>query len=202
MHPHSFSTLTPPRDSHTQATATVDFNAGDIVVGPGFWWADVFDGRTLKVFGNMCRVPSLAETFVWFATDALICLAMLWYFDHVLPSIDGHTHHPLFFLNVFYWFPQLRRSQARVTNNGDLVTVSNLCKHYPTGFLGFGKPVHALDNISFEVKRGTCLGLLGHNGMQPLGGMLALCFLICEQVRANLLYCNASPASSPSHPAT
>ena len=147
-----------------QATSTVDFDAGDIVVGPGFWWSDVFDGRTLKVFGNMCRVPALSETFVWFATDSLLFLAMAWYCDHVVPSTDGHTHHPLFFLNVFYWFPQLRRFQATIASNDNLITVSNLGKSYSTGFLGFGKPVRALDNVSFEVKRGTCLGLLGHNG--------------------------------------
>jgi ABC-type multidrug transport system ATPase subunit len=142
----------------------VDFNAGDVVVGPGFWWSDVFEGRTLKVFGNMCRVPALSETFVWFATDSLLFLAMAWYCDHVVPSTDGHTQHPLFFLNVFYWFPQLRRPQAAVNSNDSLVSVSNLGKSYSTGFLGFGKPVQALENVSFEVKRGTCLGLLGHNG--------------------------------------
>ena len=59
-----------PHNLSSQATATVDFNLGDIVVGPGFWWSDVFDGRTLKVFGNMCRVPALSETFGWFATDS------------------------------------------------------------------------------------------------------------------------------------
>jgi ABC-type glutathione transport system ATPase component len=147
-----------------QATATVDFNLGDVVVGPGFWWNDVFEGRTLKVFGNTCRVPALSDTFSWFSIDSVLFLAMLWYFDHVLPSTDGHTHNPLFFLNIFYWFPQLRRPQATIISKDVSVTVSNLSKSYATGFLGFGKPVHALDNVSFEVKRGTCLGLLGHNG--------------------------------------
>ena len=164
--PFHFTTPSAPVNELSQATATVDFNLGDIVVGPGFWWSDVSVGRTLKVFGNMCRVPALSDTFSWFATDSLLFLAMLWYFDHVLPSTDGHTHNPLFFLNVFYWFPQLRRSRATFTGQDNLVTVSNLGKSYSTGFLGFGKPVDALNNVSFEVKRGTCLGLLGHNGMQ------------------------------------
>jgi hypothetical protein len=146
----------------------------------------VSNGRTLKVFGNMCRVPALSDTFGWFATDSLLFLAMLWYFDHVLPSTDGHTHNPLFFLNVFYWFPQLRRSRATLIGQDDLVTVSNLGKSYSTGFLGFGKPVHALNNVSFEVKRGTCLGLLGHNGMQShIRSGICSTFYRCWQVHSS-----------------
>jgi len=183
----------------SQATTTVDFNAGDLVAGPGFGWSDVFDVRTLKVFGNMCRVPALSETFAWFALDSLVCLLMLWYCDHVLPSIDGHTHHPLFFLNIFYWFPGMRRSQAAAASSDDLVTVSNLGKSYSTGFLGFGKPVHALENVSFAVKRGTCLGLLGHNGTSSSDHVTAACSLP-PQAPASPPSCSVSLACCPSRP--
>jgi ABC-type Na+ transport system ATPase subunit NatA len=49
--------------------------------------------------------------------------------------------------------------------------VSNVSKSYSSGFLGFGKAVCAVDNVSFEVKRGTCLGLLGHNGKWSFGAI-------------------------------
>jgi ABC-type polysaccharide/polyol phosphate transport system ATPase subunit len=35
--------------------------------------------------------------------------------------------------------------------------------------------VHALNNVSFEVKRGTCLGLLGHNGAQSCHFRVLFC---------------------------
>jgi oligopeptide/dipeptide ABC transporter ATP-binding protein len=49
----------------------------------------------------------------------------------------------------------------------DLVVVKNLTKHFPvTGgmFSGSGEVVHAVDNVSFSIRRGETLGLVGESG--------------------------------------
>lgn len=46
----------------------------------------------------------------------------------------------------------------------DQLIVRNLSKQFSTGSCGCGKPVLAVNNLSFGVPRGQCFGLLGVNG--------------------------------------
>ncbi len=46
-----------------------------------------------------------------------------------------------------------------------LLTVENLVKHYPAhGLFGRGRPVRAVDGVSFELERGETLALVGESG--------------------------------------
>jgi oligopeptide/dipeptide ABC transporter ATP-binding protein len=51
-------------------------------------------------------------------------------------------------------------------NNGTLVSVQDLCVHYPLGRKLFGDPlvVRAVDNVSIEIPRGSFFGLVGESG--------------------------------------
>jgi peptide/nickel transport system ATP-binding protein len=62
-----------------------------------------------------------------------------------------------------------RRRRADVTQNSPLLSVRDLCKRYlihKTGLFGRGhnRLVQAADHISFDIKRGECLGLVGESG--------------------------------------
>lgn len=51
--------------------------------------------------------------------------------------------------------------------NDDILIVNNLKKYYPVSKLSFGKNrayVKAVDDISFSIKRGTTMGLVGESG--------------------------------------
>jgi peptide/nickel transport system ATP-binding protein len=60
--------------------------------------------------------------------------------------------------------------KADVAQNSPLLSVRDLCKSYSihktTGFFGRGhnRVVPAADHISFDIKRGECLGLVGESG--------------------------------------
>lgn len=52
-------------------------------------------------------------------------------------------------------------------NNDDILIVNNLKKYYPISNISFGKRrsyVKAVDDISFSIKRGTTMGLVGESG--------------------------------------
>lgn len=49
----------------------------------------------------------------------------------------------------------------------DIIVVQNLVKHFPVRAGSFGRPksfVHAVDGVSFSVKRGETIGLVGESG--------------------------------------
>ncbi len=55
---------------------------------------------------------------------------------------------------------------AKSTSN-NVVEVKNLCKYFPIKAGLFGRvvgQVHAVDNVSFTIKRGTTMGLVGESG--------------------------------------
>ncbi|NLL01312.1 MAG: dipeptide ABC transporter ATP-binding protein [Clostridiales bacterium] len=52
-------------------------------------------------------------------------------------------------------------------NNDDILIVNNLKKYYPVSKISFGKNksyVKAVDDVSFTIKRGTTMGLVGESG--------------------------------------
>ncbi len=52
-------------------------------------------------------------------------------------------------------------------NNDNILVVNNLKKYYPISKLSFGKNrayVKAVDDVSFSIKRGTTMGLVGESG--------------------------------------
>ena len=54
---------------------------------------------------------------------------------------------------------------ANQSNN--VVEVKNLCKYFPIKAGLFGRvvgQVHAVENVSFTIKRGTTMGLVGESG--------------------------------------
>jgi oligopeptide/dipeptide ABC transporter ATP-binding protein len=54
-----------------------------------------------------------------------------------------------------------------VTNAEDIIIVKNLIKHFPVRGGLMGKPtswVHAVDDVSFTIKKGQTLGLVGESG--------------------------------------
>lgn len=56
---------------------------------------------------------------------------------------------------------------ASVSDNEPLLVVKNLQKHFVVGRSFFGKPtawLKAVDNVSFQVKKGTTLGIVGESG--------------------------------------
>ena len=58
-------------------------------------------------------------------------------------------------------------SQTESSNGAPLVRVENLTKHFNVRIGAFGETratVHALDDVSFDVKRGETLGLVGESG--------------------------------------
>jgi oligopeptide/dipeptide ABC transporter ATP-binding protein len=60
------------------------------------------------------------------------------------------------------------QKQPSADPHGPLVRVENLSVHFPIGKAGFSRGderfVHAVDNVSFEIKRGETLGLVGESG--------------------------------------
>jgi ABC-type dipeptide/oligopeptide/nickel transport system ATPase component len=52
------------------------------------------------------------------------------------------------------------------TNNGNLLTVSDLRTHFETR----DGVVKAVDGISFEIKRGDTLGVVGESGFRKIRG--------------------------------
>lgn len=61
-----------------------------------------------------------------------------------------------------------RASQQQTEDSAPLVRVQNLRVHFPVGKAGFwGRNqqfVHAVDDVSFEIRRGETLGLVGESG--------------------------------------
>ena len=61
-----------------------------------------------------------------------------------------------------------RATQQQTEDSAPLVRVQNLCVHFPVGKAGFwGRNqqfVHAVDDVSFEIRRGETLGLVGESG--------------------------------------
>ncbi len=51
-------------------------------------------------------------------------------------------------------------------SNGNLITVQDLCVHYPLGRSLFGEPpvVRAIDKVSLDIPRGSFFGLVGESG--------------------------------------
>jgi ABC-2 type transport system ATP-binding protein len=76
------------------------------------------------------------------------------------------------------------------TSNDAAISVQGLCKEYRTGFLR--KRVNAVDEVSFEVKRGEVFGFVGPNGagktttIRTLMGLIrptrGRCFLLGNEV--------------------
>ena len=64
--------------------------------------------------------------------------------------------------------PSQESRQQPASNGEPLVRVENLTVHFPIGRSGFWgreqRVVHAVDNISFEIRRGETLGLVGESG--------------------------------------
>jgi peptide/nickel transport system ATP-binding protein len=60
------------------------------------------------------------------------------------------------------------RDEAAVAPDAPVVRVEGLCVRFPVGRTGFWgrqeKVVHAVDDVSFEIPRGTTLGLVGESG--------------------------------------
>ncbi len=62
------------------------------------------------------------------------------------------------------------RERVRVRDSAPLIEIRDLCRHFTTRkdsrllSFGFGAPVTAVDNVSLDIRRGECLGLVGESG--------------------------------------
>ncbi|GAB1297010.1 ABC-type organic anion transporter ABCA8B [Apodemus speciosus] len=114
------------------------------------------------------------------AFDGFLYLALMMYFEKVLPNEYGHHHSPLFFLESSFWLRP--RKPARVILEGgpdaapssdglfepvspefhgkESIRIRNISKEYK------GKPnkIEALKDLTLDIYEGQITALLGHSG--------------------------------------
>ena len=164
----------------------VDAARGQVLQGPGFGWKDLFDSRKIDL-GSLGEfdIPPPYQALLFLLFNVAIWGLGSWYFNNVL----GEGARPWYFpFTKSYWgidklitdvdLQNAARSIVvdeglgkenygdvlTANNDGDSVVVRDLCKTYPSTGCCKSKPNNAVNNVSFNIKRGEIFGLLGHNG--------------------------------------
>ncbi|NP_001412410.1 ABC-type organic anion transporter ABCA8B isoform 3 [Mus musculus] len=112
--------------------------------------------------------------------DAFLYLALMMYFEKVLPNEYGHQHSPLFFLKSSFWL-QTRKPAHVILEDGidpvpssgdsfepvspefhgkESIRIRNISKEYK------GKPnkIEALKDLTLDIYEGQITAVLGHSG--------------------------------------
>jgi ABC-type Na+ transport system ATPase subunit NatA len=89
-------------DISSLASSTIDFSAGKLVAGPGFFWSDMYESRQRSFAGFDCQLPAPVQSLLLQLMDTAIFIAVALYLDAVLPGPHGSPAHPLFFIGCKY----------------------------------------------------------------------------------------------------
>jgi ABC-type lipoprotein export system ATPase subunit len=89
-------------DISSLASSTIDFSAGKLVAGPGFYWSDMYESRQRSFAGFNCQLPPPVQSLLLQLMDTAIFIALALYLDAVLPGPHGSPAHLLFFLGCKY----------------------------------------------------------------------------------------------------
>ncbi|XP_076791657.1 ABC-type organic anion transporter ABCA8B isoform X2 [Arvicanthis niloticus] len=114
------------------------------------------------------------------AIDAFLYLALMMYFEKVLPNEYGHQHSPLFFLKSSFWLRPQKPAHVILEDGIDSdpssdgsfepvspefhgkesIRIRNISKEYK------GKPnkIEALKDLTLDIYEGQITAILGHSG--------------------------------------
>nr|XP_021514215.1 ATP-binding cassette sub-family A member 8-B-like [Meriones unguiculatus] len=114
------------------------------------------------------------------AFDAFLYLALMMYFEKILPNEYGYQHSPLFFLKSSFWSRQRKPGHVILEHGIDSdpssddsfeplspefhgkesIRIRNICKEYK------GKPnkIEALKDLTLDIYKGQITAVLGHSG--------------------------------------
>ncbi|KAF6091898.1 ATP binding cassette subfamily A member 8 [Phyllostomus discolor] len=114
------------------------------------------------------------------AFDIFLYLALMIYFEKVLPNEHGHQHSPLFFLKSSFWSRQHNAGHVALEDamysdpssidsfepvspefhGKEAIRIRNVTKEYK------GKPdkIKALKDLTFDIYEGQITAILGHSG--------------------------------------
>ncbi|XP_036925868.1 ABC-type organic anion transporter ABCA8 isoform X2 [Sturnira hondurensis] len=114
------------------------------------------------------------------AFDIFLYLALMIYFEKVLPNEHGHQHSPLFFLKSSFWSRQRNAGHVALDDavccdpsstdsfepvspefhGKEAIRIRNVTKEYK------GKPdkIKALKDLTFDIYEGQITAILGHSG--------------------------------------
>ena len=86
------------------SSSTIDFRAGKITQGPGFFWSDLYkEQKTAKVFGIDLVSPPPIEAIYYLLMDTVFFLILAWYLDNVIPGEHGSPRPWYFPFTAEYW---------------------------------------------------------------------------------------------------
>jgi ABC-type Na+ transport system ATPase subunit NatA len=161
-----------------------DSDSGSYIDGPGYILSQF---TKLNVDSSKNLAPASIDSLYWLWANTAIFLAIAWYLDYVSPAGD-HQKAPWFFLDPQFWglrwcSPNRIRLHrvdpetydedvkaeyhlARDKNQDNVLRIVGLGKVFQSFlyYFGFGSQVIAVNDLDLTIKRGSCLGLLGHNG--------------------------------------
>ena len=86
---------------------------------------------------------------------------------HRLPTVRDFMNPDLAYTSRTLTTAEIQERRTFLSKQEDLLVVKNLSVHFPVRKNWFGKPrsfIKAVDNVSFELKKGETLGLVGESG--------------------------------------
>jgi ABC-type multidrug transport system ATPase subunit len=138
------------------------------------------------VAGTGVNVPSTFTSVLLIIADGLLLAIIAWYLDHVLPSNRGTADKPWFFITPSYWGCRRRKPKTKKSRKSQNFELDNMKGPCPSveeidedfegvSIEGLGKifkscscckcpSLHAVNDLSLEIKQKELLALLGHNG--------------------------------------
>ncbi len=211
----------------------VDGGSGYIVAGKGFFWADLFkQPKPIYLGQSIFYGPAPYQSLLLLGYNVVVWGLLAWYFNNVL----GEGARPYYFpFTRSYWGLDQCAARSRMKRAAEaagvhddglgletageslrqdeesavLVRVSSLSKSYVTADCCDSRPNMAVEDVSFEIRRGEIFGLLGHNGagksttincltglLQPSSGKLTIGGL---EVGANLAQVRRLLGVCPQH---
>ena len=168
------------------ASSHYDSGEGRWVDGEQYTF-DMFDNSiSTSIAGTPVNVPSTFLSVLMIVADGLLLAIIAWYLDHILPSNRGTADKPWFFVLPSYWGfsfgskQKKKKSKKSLNLNQELDNFKGPCPSIEyldeefegVTITGLGKifssccssPLHAVNDLSLEIKQKELLALLGHNG--------------------------------------